>query len=806
MVNKSKGSISVFMVFILFIMLAATGTLLEGSRYYAVKTFSKTALTQASDAVKTEYYSPLSDEYHLFFLASVGEEEEQKQQVQEHITSYLNYALESSNGISDWKWKSSKLNRNLAAPCLENIEVSNIIHGTDAGVFEKETAAYMKYQSLDSIFEKYLKKFEFAKTIGKTTEVLNEKVKTEQEVAKVSSDILEMMKYIDGVTAGKYGVEMKKNGRIQTESHFAKQFVPGNITQQSTGINQNKVWISLKNKYINVDGILFSIHKDIQNVQQMKKSMEETQSHYTSILESEDISAEEKKQLTSELSETIEMTQKSIEDSIRSIANRISKITDSVDGVESSVEKAIGKFPEFKKKQKEAVDAVRQYRQVLNEKKTELEQSTYSGLDEDCKSLEKYISNQDEAASCVNSILSMKPVLEKNLQILENLKQLKLITVSSSDMLLTKLDQMVMSCQTSLENYDIQSLRFDYSDIATTEEAKNPLKTLKEAAGQSVLKLVVPNIKELSKNKIVQGDQLANQYLGEKKEGLSSLLDFVQNLEGEEGGKGLFEELLDNGIKEFDWSSLSSTANVFLVNEYINQQFHNYTSEERKENLALNYELEYILTGHNNDRKNLETVVNRLVLWRTVLNFVSILSDREKGEQAGAAATALAGITGMEPLIQAAKTLILIVWSFDEALVDVAALLRNQSVVALKSGKQFQMKFSDLFCITADTIEKKAKQIKKEKDFSLFYEDYLNLFLLIGEKQRIYYRAMDLIQENIRRAYNKSFDIQKTIYAYEVSGIFQANYRFLFFSSGIFKEKKNRSFWKTRVSAYGSYA
>lgn len=256
-VNKSKGSISVFMVFILFIMLAATGTLLEGSRYYAVKTFSKTALTQASDAVKTEYYSPLSEEYHLFLLASAGGEEEQKTALKERLIYYLNYAFNPGKEIGDWKFKTSKLNSNLAAPCIEELEVFNIIHGTDSGIFEKEAAAYMKYQSLDSVFEKYLEKFQFVKSLEKTTEVLNEKLETEQTVAKLSSDILEMMKYIDGISVGKYGIITAKNGMIQTETHYAKQFVPRRISQQSTGINQSKVWTSLKNKYINVDGILF---------------------------------------------------------------------------------------------------------------------------------------------------------------------------------------------------------------------------------------------------------------------------------------------------------------------------------------------------------------------------------------------------------------------------------------------------------------------------------------------------------------------------------------------------------------------
>lgn len=537
----------------------------------------------------------------------------------------------------------------------------------------------------------------------------------------------------------------------------------------------------------------------------MQKAAEDMTSSYASLLESEDMSAEKKQEFIVKMSETQEDIRSSIADNVKKISVGISEITGSVDGVKQAVEKAIEKFPELEEKQKQAESAVEHYRQVVSDGKGELDESTYSDLDEDCNSLEQYISAQKIPDSSVNTVLSMKPVLEGNLVVLNKLAKLKNVTISSGTENLSKLDQIVTSCQASLGSYDIHSLKFDYGDIQTTESAKNPLKTLKEAAGQSILKLIIPDINELSKNKISQGDRLGTKYLGETKEGLSSLLDFIQNMESEEGGQGLFQGLLDNGVKNFDWSSLSSIANVFLVNEYINQHFHNYTSDERKENLALNYELEYILSGHDSDKENLQTVVNKLLLWRTVLNFTSILSDKEKGAEAEAAAAALAGITGVTPLIQAAKTLILIVWSFDESLVDVAALLMNKSISVRKPGKQFQMDFTDLFCINADTIQQKAKQMEEKKTVSLSYEEYINLFLLLSEKQRIYYRTMDLVQENLRRSYNKAFDIENTIYSYEVTGTFQAKYRFLFFPFGIVKEEKDKSFWKVRVSVYGSY-
>lgn len=65
-----------------------------------------------------------------------------------------------------------------------------------------------------------------------------------------------------------------------------------------------------------------------------------------------------------------------------------------------------------------------------------------------------------------------------------------------------------------------------------------------------------------------------------------------------------------------------------LVLEYVESNFSNYCSP--KENHAYSYELEYLIGGHEEERKNLEEVVNRLLVYRCASNVTYLLSDREK--------------------------------------------------------------------------------------------------------------------------------------------------------------------------------
>ena len=115
-----------------------------------------------------------------------------------------------------------------------------------------------------------------------------------------------------------------------------------------------------------------------------------------------------------------------------------------------------------------------------------------------------------------------------------------------------------------------------------------------------------------------------------------------------------------------------------LVLEYAESNFSNYCSP--KENHAYSYELEYLIGGHEEERKNLEEVVNRLLLYRCASNVTYLLSDREKMLQSETIAAALAGFTGNPAIIKTVQIAVVGAWAYIESIQDIRALLMGGKI------------------------------------------------------------------------------------------------------------------------------
>ena len=131
-----------------------------------------------------------------------------------------------------------------------------------------------------------------------------------------------------------------------------------------------------------------------------------------------------------------------------------------------------------------------------------------------------------------------------------------------------------------------------------------------------------------------------------------------------------------------------------LVLEYVESNFSNYCSP--KENHAYSYELEYLIGGHEEERKNLEEVVNRLLLYRCASNVTYLLSDREKMLQSETIAAALAGFTGNPAIIKTVQIAVVGAWAYIESIQDIRALLMGGKIALVKSKEQWTTDLSHL--------------------------------------------------------------------------------------------------------------
>lgn len=181
-----------------------------------------------------------------------------------------------------------------------------------------------------------------------------------------------------------------------------------------------------------------------------------------------------------------------------------------------------------------------------------------------------------------------------------------------------------------------------------------------------------------------------------------------------------------------------------LFQEYLFDRFSLFT-DEKKEG-AVDYELEYILCGKDSDEKNLKSVITRLLLMREGANFLYLVNDPVKKEEANAMAlllTALIPVPGLEAVTCYA---LLLAWAYGESLLDVRELLAGGKVPLVKEADNWKLSLGsvpDLPEILEGTNGSSREGIS--------YAGYLQILFTLGSKKNYPMRALDLVEGYLRK-------------------------------------------------------
>lgn len=331
------------------------------------------------------------------------------------------------------------------------------------------------------------------------------------------------------------------------------------------------------------------------------------------------------------------------------------------------------------------------------------------------------------------------------------------------------------------KQYDTSGIVFDYSGIGEEGGASNPMDSFKNAISGGLLELVVKDPEKISEKKVTQADRYQKLYEGKEK--TEDYTKAVQNFAEEQ------EVSLQGAVKDIAKVSVAD----YLLFEYLKKFFSSVSHPVGKMQKRLDYEWEYITSGGESDKENLEQVISRLVLMRTVVNTALVFSSSSKREAAYAAALAVVGFTGLEPLVRFTQTLFIVLWGMSEALVDVAALLQDKKVPLLKTESNMVVQFSDLYRINHSFI---MDRVTKFPDFTgngFGYEQYLMLFMLANGNSVTCLRMMDLMEWNIKDNYFKGFNLGICVSSFCVNGIFSFPTKFFWlpFIHNILKEERD---------------
>lgn len=238
----------------------------------------------------------------------------------------------------------------------------------------------------------------------------------------------------------------------------------------------------------------------------------------------------------------------------------------------------------------------------------------------------------------------------------------------------------------------------------------NPMEEAQHLQSIGILELVVEDTESLSRASFQKADAVSCRALKESKNPM---------------------------VYEVDW------LDRILFQQYLLENMSNYCN--KKQDRCLEYELEYIIGGTSSDIENLKTVVTQVLSIREMANFLYLMSDVTKVEEAQMLAITLAGVSVNPLIIETVKLGILTAWAFGESILDVRALLQGKKVPLLKSSDTWTLELADIGSLA------EGYATAKESEWGMDYQAYLGILLLFHQETDMAMHAMDVQEAAVRR-------------------------------------------------------
>ncbi len=805
----ASGVITVYLSLILLVILSLVFTIIEGARVNTGKVYAERALSSAMDSVWAEYYEPLWKEYHIFgYGAGEGSDREKAGKIEKKLAQYMTYTLQPDIGMDG-----GSLSKTID---LYDINLTSLAVTDQTGLIEyqgelmrKEAVEYMKYHELADGFTLLLEKLSLLETPRKVSVVYNKKLAAEEELAKADKSILRLMELSDGLKTSKTGIKLDENGQLLTSDYFVKMLCQTPVTMESAGINHQTVFEAVKNRYVDPIDTISQVQSGLDQLILVKQWLNQIQeqidvvyslinsveARLQSLRGSDQLEEEDKER------ESLYNEMRSLQDQLSRLHNQSRELNDRKSQLFTSTESRLSRMknilqelePILEEAEHEAKQVVTyatasthlidDFEKSLYEEEKSLGEEIFEGLKERLTQMRRYSSSEGKESlypMCDTLEINQSIIKESQVVINETLNYLRSedysMAIAASDQALEK-----------LEGYKINSLTIDYSTLVLDQtKQKNPVKELSKLIQSGIAGLV------LEPDSISQKELTAKQLPSVEASIASERIDFTSMIKDffEDAMKGGEENKLDSLLYSFQDNTkllmgmeegIDWIAEQLLYQEYLKGHFETYPVGDhelsgRKPSI-LDYEQEYLLVGKTMDRENLSSVISRVVFLRMILDFVTILGDKARCDEAKLAAAAIVGFTGLPMLISLTQAMILMVWSFAEALVDTSALLLGKEVPILK--QKIILQLPDLFLLNRSYLQTKAQAISTTKQLSFSYQDYLRMFLLIKNKKDLTCRSMDLIQENLNLRYEEKLKLRDCLFGFEAAAEYTIDTKFI---------------------------
>lgn len=780
--RQKKGVITVFLSLILLGVLAVILTTLESARLYGGHVMAERAMDTAMDSLLAEYYAPLFKRYHIFGLdAGFGSKDADYTVLAEKLKDYMDNTFQPDRDMEE-------LPIPLPAPLglygIEtvgvNIASTRSLSDLQGELFVKQACEYMKYKVPESALNNLLKEFNIVEGMKETGEILNLKQETEEAAAELEGGVLKLMEAVDGFAVNKQGV-ITEGKDVKIRDNFVKKLWTGSINKTSLGIENDWLFLSVRNQYVNPTAAFEGIREEINSLFTIRSSRESLQIQLNALeaIDTSGFTKEEKKKYEKKekdigdqvkaLQETEGLKQKSLNEEGKQLIRYLSKELE-------AVEKAHDILTELVSTSQNVRESIREYNHKLEEYIARNKEESKSLSEE----LDGELDMTEPGTEGVHQYdyEGMKDCLEKNRGLLEEYLKVAVLSVNSDSSSWQSYEEELTRYEETVNSLDFDPLRFSYSGWGKPKESESFWQGINNVIKNGLSELVIEDMETIPENSIPGTELPSEEYILAKKQENSKDLASEFSLDKREAiYSPVFSSLKDSG--DFQEKSLSFLNNILFL-EYLEEHFGDYQNGAKEGKKVLNYEKEYILGGRRTDRENLSEMVEKIIALRSLSNTITLLADAKSREEAGALAAGFVGFTGMPALIEAVKYMVIITWGFGEALVDTAAVFSGKSIPLIKQKKNFSLALTDIFGLTKERILEKAAGYEEVKDSGYIdYNGLLKLFLLLKGREDKTYRSMDLIQENLRAEYENEFSIRNCLEGFEAEGEFSMAVKFL---------------------------
>ena len=838
--NKGKqASITVYLTLILLLVVSILCTVVESARIKGARGIGRSALTASVDSLYSLYQRELYDSYRIFGYNLNSESGKTiEEQIIEGISTYMEETLKGVE-LDSLEVSNIAMLTDYSGELFLNQVLSFMKYSAPGNVIKEVLEKFNLYESSEDTSDVMEKKLETQESLG---ELSKDMLKLMSQVEGIDTD----ENGVRVTKAGAIKVKNTFAKRIVAEAPsmnalgINKEIVYNSLSNKYFNLSsvlQNS--IGYCDKAIVCNNAIESLEKQKEALEKERSELETAIASQSKEPETDDSktkggtqeggdSQDEEDSSTSESAEEIRLKEveaaissvsssirdetKSLDQNITSLKDNKEDIRDVIVGTVTRITDALNTITSIEGKSKEISKEVDGYEEVVEGKKEVIGEELYNEFQEDIVEMKEYLGMQDNSDSLsASSAVSMRPTLIENKSILDSIYSTSSYTITKESESLEEYKKVLQSNKRLLSGYQVSTLRFDYSTLVIEPEVESPVDHILSLFTEGILSLVVEDMDSISKGSI-------------KEENLPSLLASIKAEESEADCESILEGCKDNQYNSditntfaVDNSVANDLVEQLLLNQYQMDFFDEYTQSDKEElddkkqlddNSKLNaksvsdgkqtsnemregekqgdtlqYELEYIISGHNTDKENLSSIATKLIFLRTMMNFIYIFTDKEKNTSAYATAAALVGFTCLAPLVTLIKVVILFVWAMLEAVVDTYALLDGRSVPLFKSKTTFKVTYKDLLTMSKSNIAGLASKYPKdqEKIGDFTYSNYLRLFLIMNGTKKNCYRSMDVIQMNMQKELGSGFYLSNCIFGMEVLAYMKLPEKFITF-------------------------